>query len=82
MLISALSIEDDVMLSVFVQGEFLNPKNPKHGSETPPSFDTVTSSSKMAYVWLSDYTLNSAGKVMHETGLLTKLVGPVMSDVG
>ncbi|XP_066918111.1 bactericidal permeability-increasing protein-like [Clytia hemisphaerica] len=68
-------------IDFLLRGEFLDPKNPVHSKVTPPTFDTVTSSAKMAYVWITDYTLNTAGDVFHKTGLLKKLVGPLTKEI-
>lgn len=68
-------------LDLLLRGEFLNPRNPVPSFLLPPSFDTITSSNKMGYVWLSDFTLNSAGKVFHETGILKALFGPLTKQV-
>ena len=71
-----------VSFSLYIQkGEFLDPKNPTHSTKKPPSFDTITASNKMAYVWVTDFTLNSVGDVFHKTGLLKKLIGPITKEV-
>jgi len=69
------------MIFVCLQGEFLDPKNPTHSTVAPPSFNTITGSDKMTYVWITDYTLNTAGDVFHKTGLLKKLIGPLTNEV-
>ena len=58
------------------QGEFLSVQNPGKSGITPPDFDTVDSSNKMVYIWLSDFTINSAGRIYHEAGFLKHLTTP------
>jgi len=57
-------------IDLLLRGEFLNVKNPKQSSLQPPAFSTTTDSTKMIYVWLSDFTVNSAGRVLYEAGKL------------
>jgi len=68
-------------IDFLLRGEFLDPKNPTHSTKQPPSFDTITASNKMAYVWITDFTLNSVGDVFHKTGLLKKLIGPITKEI-
>lgn len=63
-------------IDLLLRGEFLSVQNPKPSGITPPNFDTVDSSNKMLYVWLSEFTINSAGRIYHESGFLTKLTTP------
>jgi len=66
-------------IDLLLRGEFLDYKNPVHSTVSPPSFATNTDSSKMVSVWISDFTLNSAGKVFHNAGLLKNLISPAIS---
>ncbi len=34
------------------------------------SFPTSSLSNKMVYIWLSEYTINTAGEVYHKSGIL------------
>ena len=53
-----------------VRGEFLNLKHPVHSKLQPSDFHTVSSSRKMVYIWLTDYSLNTAADVFHTANLL------------
>ena len=54
------------------QGEFLDRNHPTHHSSLPvPSFEAAADNSKMLYFWLTDYTLNTAGEVYHNSGVLS-----------
>lgn len=68
-------------IDFMLRGEFLDPKHPAHSSAPLPVFNTITASNKMAYVWITDFTLNSAGDVFHKTGLLKKLIGPLTNEI-
>ena len=57
------------------QGEFLDAKSRKRSGE-PNDFNTIDSSNKMLYIWLSDFTLNSAGRIYHEAGRLKHTIAP------
>jgi len=67
-------------IDLLLRGEFLDYKNPVHSTVSPPSFATNTDSSKMVSVWISDFTLNSAGKVFHNAGLLKNLISSKLSN--
>ncbi|XP_065071504.1 lipopolysaccharide-binding protein-like isoform X2 [Rhopilema esculentum] len=58
-------------MDIFLRGEFFQKKNPSHHSSLPiPSFTTAVDNSKMLYLWLTDYSFNTAGEVYHDAGFL------------
>lgn len=57
-----------------LQGEFLDIKRPAPSALQPPSFDTASLSQKMAYIWVTDYSLNTLGEVFHKGGLLQRVI--------
>jgi len=61
---------------LLLKGEFQNRYDPKPSFLPPPSFDVTSAADKMVYIWLSEYTLNSAGLVYHEAGFLNKVIKP------
>jgi hypothetical protein len=61
-------------MDFFVRGEFLNYKHPVHSHLTPPQFQTTTSANKMVYIWLTDYSLNTAAEVFHNAKLLSRVI--------
>jgi len=61
-------------MDFFVRGEILNFKHPVHSKLHPPQFQTTSSANKMVYIWLTDYTLNTAAEVFHNAKLLTRVI--------
>jgi len=58
-----------------LQGEFMNIKRPSHSALRPPSYDASYSSShKMSWVWVTDYTLNTLGEVFHNARILNTVI--------
>lgn len=74
-----LSLWQDILLQrvqriyslvLFSQGEFKEVKDSKRKYLTVPSFSTDSDHKKMVYFWVTDYTLNTAGRVYHDSGKL------------
>ena len=61
------------------QGEFQSAKEPKQAPFSPVPLPPDSASDKMAYVWLTDYVIDTAGLVYHEAGALNVTITP--SDV-
>eukprot|EP00112_Aurelia_sp_Birch-Aquarium-sp1_P008278 Seg1908.2 transcript_id=Seg1908.2/GoldUCD/mRNA.D3Y31 product="Lipopolysaccharide-binding protein" protein_id=Seg1908.2/GoldUCD/D3Y31 len=62
---------DYSFMDVYIKGEFIPRKSPSHHSSLPiPSFSGVSDNSKMLYIWVTDFTLNTAGEVYHNAGFL------------
>jgi len=55
-------------LDLLLRGEFLDARNPRSSGVQPKAFSTVNSSSRMVYIWLSEYTINSAGIALYNAG--------------
>ena len=53
-----------------MQGEFFSIAKPVECPYTPPTLPTLSDSSKMMYVWLTDYIADSAGFVYQQAGIL------------
>lgn len=67
-------------LDLLLRGEFLNRYKPALGKLPSDLFTATPSVQKMVYVWISDFTINSAGKVFHESGLLKNVISPKMTS--
>lgn len=57
-------------LDIYLKGEFKDAKNPVEIGEPFTPFTTGFESDRMLYVWLSEYTANTAGETYHRTGRL------------
>ena len=51
---------------------------PKEAPFSPVSLPADSESAKMAYVWLTDYVVNTAGLVYQDAGFLNETVTPSM----
>lgn len=60
----------DSYMDAYLKGEFKEAKNPKKSSLSIPTFKTQSDHLKMVYFWISDYTINTAGRVYHEANKL------------
>ena len=58
------------------QGEFFSVQDPVEAPYTPPPLPAVTNTSRMMYVWLTDYIANTAGFVYQEAGFLQYNITP------
>ena len=63
---------------LFSKGEFLSAIIPKEAPFSPTPLPPESESDKMAYIWLTDYVVNTAGLVYQEAGILNKTVTPSM----
>lgn len=63
---------------VFIKGEFLSAITPKEAPFSPTPLPPESESDKMAYIWLTDYVVNTAGLVYQEAGILNETVTPSM----
>ena len=61
-----------------MKGEFLSIPHPVECHCIPSPLPPITSSSKMVYVWLTDYVANSAASVYQMAGVLEYTVTPDM----
>ncbi|XP_057307470.1 lipopolysaccharide-binding protein-like isoform X2 [Hydractinia symbiolongicarpus] len=57
-------------MDVYLKGEFKSVKDPKEPKSLMPTFSTSSDQNRMIYLWLTDYTLNSAGQVYNKSGRL------------
>ena len=51
---------------------------PKEAPFSPTPLPTASESVKMAYLWMTDYVVNTAGLVYHEAGVLNETITPSM----
>lgn len=60
------------------KGEFQSLSHPTEAPFSPPPLPPITESdtSKMMYIWLTEYVVNTAGLVYHETGFLAYNITP------
>lgn len=60
------------------KGEFESLSHPTEAPFSPPPLPPITESdtSKMMYIWLTEYVVNTAGLVYHETGFLAYNITP------
>ena len=58
------------------KGEFESLAHPMEAPFSPPPLPPISSTSKMMYIWLTEYVVNTAGLVYHETGFLAYNVTP------
>ncbi|KAL9983277.1 hypothetical protein ACROYT_G005423 [Oculina patagonica] len=63
---------------VFIKGEFQSATSPKEAPFSPAPLPPESDSVKMAYVWVTDYILNTAGLVYQDAGILNETVTPSM----
>ena len=63
---------------LFSKGEFLSAIIPKEAPFSPTPLPPESESDKMAYIWLTDYVVNTAGLVYQEAGILNETVTPSM----
>lgn len=71
-------IFNESYLDVFIKGEFQSVTAPKEAPFSPVSLPADSESAKMAYVWLTDYVVNTAGLVYQDAGFLNETVTPSM----
>lgn len=60
------------------KGEFQSATSPKEAPFSPAPLPPESDSVKMAYVWVTDYLLNTAGLVYQDAGILNETVTPSM----
>ena len=60
------------------KGEFEALSHPTEAPFSPPPLPPITDTAKMMYIWLSEYVVNTAGLVYHETGFLVYNITPDM----
>ena len=60
------------------KGEFEALSHPTEAPFSPPPLPPITDTAKMMYIWLSEYVVNTAGLVYHETGFLAYNITPDM----
>ena len=58
------------------KGEFESVSHPTEAPFSPPPLPPITDTSKMMYVWLTEYVVNTAGLVYHEAGFLAYNITP------
>lgn len=59
------------------KGEFESLSHPTKAPFSPPPLPPITDTlDKMMYIWLSEYVVNTAGLVYHETGFLSYNITP------
>lgn len=68
-------------MDLYLKGEFKSRKNPKESGLTVPDLKVSSEHDKMLYVWLSEYTVNTAGEVYQDAGLLEFKVEPWNKDI-
>lgn len=59
---------------LFVKGEFMSVSHPTEAPFSPNPLPSSSESTQMAYVWLTDYVVNTAGLVYQKAGQLAKNV--------
>ena len=68
-----------VLLSVAIlQGEFYSIAHPVEAPFSPPPLPPIKDTSKMLYVWLTDYIADTAGFVYERAGILQYTITPDM----
>lgn len=60
------------------KGEFQSATAPKEAPFSPAPLPPDSESTKMAYIWVTDYILNTAGLVYQDAGILNQTVTPSM----
>lgn len=68
----------NVSVATLHKGEFQALSNPTEAPFSPPPLPPITDTTKMMYIWLSEYVVNTAGLVYHETGFLAYNITPDM----
>jgi len=63
---------------VFIKGEFLSATSPKEAPFSPTPLPPESESDKMAYLWMTDYVVNTAGLVFQQAGALNETITPSM----
>ena len=66
---------------MILRGEFQSLRNPKPSNLPMTLFPPSSSSHKMVYVWVSDFTLNTFGKVYHDAGLFNIVFDKTVPDI-
>ena len=69
-----LSYSKLAYLDMYLRGEFLDLHHPVPSHLVPTDFATTSTAEKMIYVWISDYSLNTAAEVFHRAQLLQKVI--------
>lgn len=64
----SLKSDNSLIISI-LQGEVKSSKIANLGSLPIPSFKSTQSALKMLYYALSDYSINTAGRIYHEAGI-------------
>ena len=60
------------------KGEFQSTTAPKEAPFSPAPLPPDSESTKMVYIWVTDYLLNTAGLVYQDAGILNETVTPSM----
>lgn len=60
------------------KGEFETIAHPTEAPFSPPPLPPINNTSQMMYIWLTEYVVNTAGLVYHESGFLAYNVTPDM----
>lgn len=63
---------------VFIKGEFLSATSPTEAPFSPSPLPPESESTKMAYLWMTDYVINTAGLVYQQSGVLNETITPSM----
>lgn len=58
------------------KGEFQSIANPTEAPFSPPPLPPINDTSEMVYIWLTEYVVNTAGLVYHESGFLAYNITP------
>lgn len=70
LLVSIYPRHDIVSKSIDCQGEFFSIAKPVEAPFTPTALPKISDSSKMLYVWLTEYIADTAGFVYQQAGIL------------
>lgn len=62
----------------FIKGEFVSAISPEEAPFSPSPLPFDSESDKMAYIWITDYVVNTAGLVYQDAGVLNKTIIPSM----
>ena len=60
------------------KGEFLSATSPAEAPFSPSPLPPESESTKMAYLWMTDYVINTAGLVYQQSGVLNETITPSM----
>ena len=63
---------------MYSKGEFLSATSPREAPFSPSLLPPESESVKMAYLWMTDYVVNTAGLVFQQAGVLNETITPSM----